>query len=222
MFRKILVVEDQQSIGKGLQAILQEKTNANVETSSYCDDAYLKLKAALKTNKAFDLLITDLSFQDDFLKGKIANGEKLIAKVKALQPNLKIVVFSIENNVGKIKRLVNDAGVDAFVAKGRREIDEIGRAMQAIYKDEKYYSKSIKTLLNNSENITEVTKNDILILNLLANGLKQNELPAYFKEHNIPSGSKRTIESKIERLKTILNAQTVPHLINISKNLGLI
>lgn len=222
MFQKILVVENQQIIGKGLQAILSEITNAQVETSSFCDDALLKLKTANKSNVPFDLVVTDLFFNNDYYVSKIDCGEKLIMKIKSLFPELKIMIFSVEKNVTKIKNLINKVGVNAFVEKGMQEYVELAKAIDAIMEDKTYYSKGIKTILNGVNFISDITKIDILILNLLANGLKQNELPNYFKENKIPSGSKRTIEGKIESLKVSLNAKTVPHLINNAKNLGLI
>lgn len=222
MFKKILIVEDQQSIGKGLQTILKDLTQGKVQTTSYCDDAYIKIKSAINTNAAFDLLITDLSFQKDYFQTKITSGEKLVARVKELQPDLKIIVFSVESGVAKVKKLINEYSVDAFVSKGRREAEEIEKAMNAVYEDKTYYSESIKKLLNNTKNISELTSTDTLILELLANGLKQNKLPKYFKDNNIPSGSKRSIEYRIEHLKIVLNADTVPHLISIAKDIGLI
>lgn len=222
MFKKILIVEDQESIEKGLQVILKEKTKAEIQTSNYCDDALLKIKASLVNNATFDLLITDLSFQEDYLDNHIKTGERLISQVKKLQPNLKIIVFSIESSIGKINKLINEYSVNAFVSKGREEITEVINAIKAVSQNENYYSESVKKMLRSYDNISDVTKTDTLVLKLLANGLKQNKLPEYLKKHNIPSSSKRAIEYRIDRLKTILNAETIPHLISVAKDIGLI
>lgn len=222
MFKKIIIAEDQQSVGKGLQSILEDLTNARVQTCSYCDDALLKIKASLKLNESFDLLVTDLSFQEDYLQGKITSGELLISKVKKIQPDLKIIVFSVDNSVSKIKKLVEGNLINAFVSKGRRESEELSKAISAVSMGKVYYSEDIEMRLNNSNNILELTTSDKLILELLANGVKQNKLSDYFKENKMPSSSKRSIEYRIEYLKINFNAETIPHLISIAKDIGLI
>ncbi len=222
MFKKILLVEDQQSISKGLKSILNDLDIYNVETSDYCDNALLKIKASLAKKQPYDLLITDLSFKDDYFLKTIGSGEELIEQVKKIQPDLKIIVFSIQSKVGIVRKLVEDYTIDAFISKGRRESEDIKKAIQLILKDEKYYSNSILTLLNNSSNISQLSTSDTLILKLLASGLKQKQIPEYFKKNNIPSGSKRSIEYRLQELKIMFGAETLPQLIGIVKDIGLI
>lgn len=105
---------------------------------------------------------------------------------------------------------------------GRREAEDIGKAINNIAKGKKYYSETIRRLLRNTDTISKVTTTDKLILELLAGGMKQNKIPEYFKNNNIPSGKKRSIEYRIQELKTIFNAETIPHLIAIAKDIGLI
>lgn len=222
MYKKILVVEDQQSISKGLKSILKDMNIDNVDVSDSCDNALLKVKASLVKKNPIELLITDLSFEEDYLTHTISSGDELIKHVKKVQPNLKIIVFSIENKIGKIKKLINEYAVDAFIAKGRRESQDIKNALNSVSKGKKYYSDSILQLLRNSDNISDVNSNDTLILKLLASGLKQKAIPQYFKDNNIASGSKRSIEYRIQELKIIFGAETLPQLIGIAKDTGLI
>lgn len=222
MFKKILIAEDQQSISKGLKSILKDLSIHDIETSDHCDNALLKIKASLIKENPFDLLITDLSFKDNHYLSHVSSGEELIEEVKKIQPNLKIIVFSIENRVGKVKKLLNKYNIDAYIAKGRRESEDIKKAIQTVCQEKKYYSNSILTLLKNSNNISQVSTSDTLILKLLASGVKQKLIPEYFKENNIPSGSKRSIEYRLQELKTIFGAETLPQLISIVKDIGLI
>jgi len=222
MFNKVLIAEDQQTISKGLQSTLETLNIGKIETTHYCDNALLKIKAALKQETPFNLLLTDLSFKEDYHARNISSGEELIAQVKKEQPNLKIIVFSIENRIGKIKRLIDEYAIDAYISKGRREVEDIAKAVELVFKGEKYYSDSIVKLLRKSGNIAQVSATDTLILKLLASGLKQKEIPEYFKNNNIPSGSKRSIEYRLQELKIIFEADTLPQLIGIAKDIGLI
>ncbi|MDY8134855.1 response regulator [Aquimarina sp. 2201CG5-10] len=222
MFKKVLIAEDQQSVSKGLYGVLNELAIPIIETTSYCNNALLKIKASIAKQEPFDLLITDLSFEKDYQSDEIGSGTELIRQVKNIQPHLKVMVFSIENKIGKIRKLINEFSIDAYILKGRRESEDIHKAICALLQNKKYYSDEILKLLHNAKNISEITKVDTLLLELLAKGLKQHQISEHFKDNNIPSGSKRSIEYRLQELKTIFGAETLPHLIAIVKDIGLI
>ncbi|WP_106790870.1 response regulator [Aquimarina sp. Aq78] len=222
MFKKILIAEDQQSISRGLQSTLTELDIPHIETADYCDNALLKLKSSLLKNVPFDLLITDLSFREDHKLRKLYSGEDLIREVRKIQPNLDIIVFSIENRVGVIKKLIDEYRINGYISKGRREAEDMGKAIKSILQGTSYYSEDIVALLRNSSNISEVSTSDKLILGLLAKGLNQKQISEHFKANNIPSGSKRSIEYRLQDLKILFEADTLPHLISIVKDIGLI
>lgn len=133
MFKKILIAEDQQSISRGLQSTLTELDIPHIETADYCDNALLKLKSSLLKNVPFDLLITDLSFREDHKLRKLYSGEDLIREVRKIQPNLDIIVFSIENRVGVIKKLIDEYRINGYISKGRREAEDMGKAIKSIF-----------------------------------------------------------------------------------------
>lgn len=222
MFENVLIVEDQQSIIKGLQFILNDFRITRIDTATYCDDAITKLKVAQSKDNPFDILITDLSFIEDHRCGKIRTGKELIRKARELQPNIPIIVFSIEHRIGVVKDLINNYGISAYILKGRRESTDIRKAIHALQERESYYSQEIAELLRNSNNISEVDSSDKLILDLLAKGLNQKRISQYFKENEISSSSKRSIEYRIQNLKTLFEAETLPHLVSIAKDIGLI
>lgn len=222
MFEHVLIVEDQQSIIKGLQLILHEFRITRIDTATYCDDAFTKLKVGLSKHNPFDLLITDLSFIEDHRGGKIRTGKDLIQEARELQPDLPIIVFSIEHRVGVVKDLIHNYAINAYILKGRRESTDIRKAIQALQEKRSYYSQEIFELLRNSSNISEVDSSDKLILDLLAKGLHQKQISEHFKRNGISSSSKRSIEYRIQNLKTLFEAETLPHLISIAKDIGLI
>ncbi|WP_024769997.1 DNA-binding response regulator [Aquimarina macrocephali] len=222
MFKKVLISEDQQSISVGLQNTLKEFCIQEIETVNYCDNALLKLRSARQKNIPFDLLITDLSFKEDHKLRKISSGDELIKQVRKIQPDLKIVVFSVENRIGKIRELVDSQKINAYVSKGRQGTEDIVKAINAILQDKYYYSDDIMKLLRRSDNISEIKKTDTLILKLIAKGLTQQQISDYFNKHNLTSGSKRNIEFRLQKLKELFDAKTLPQLIGIAKDAGLI
>ncbi|WP_299683188.1 response regulator [uncultured Dokdonia sp.] len=217
MFRKVLIAEDQDTTHRGVESILKE-TITHVSKTKYCDDAVIKVKASLQEGMPFELLITDLQFEEDHRDRSISIGEDLITEVKQLIPNIKIIVFSVEKGIGRIKRLYDDYGIHAFVAKGRDESLHIKRAIQAVYNKEPYCTPKIKQLLRNVDDIDEINDADIKILNFLSRGLSQKQI----SETLIPPCSLSSIEKNISRLKVLLNAKNPVQLISLAKDRGII
>lgn len=213
MFKKVLIAEDHGLTGTGLKESLARLSIPEILVVHYCDDAILKIKAALQQGTPFELLITDLSFKADYKNSNLSSGVELITESRRLQPALKIVVYSVENRIGKIKSLYDDLEIDAFVGKDRRDINEIGQAIQHVFEGNTYLSESLQFALRSSENQLELDDYDILLLKLLTKGLKQEEIARYFQEKNYPASSLRSIQERIGKLKTIFGAKTPIHLV---------
>ncbi|RZK14239.1 MAG: response regulator, partial [Pedobacter sp.] len=98
MFKRVLIAEDHESTSISVRKTLEDFGITNAEYSYYCDDALLQIQKSLNDDQAFDLLITDLSFEEDHRKQKLAGGVALIEAVKQIQPNIKVLVFSAETN----------------------------------------------------------------------------------------------------------------------------
>ncbi|AUP78819.1 response regulator transcription factor [Flavivirga eckloniae] len=222
MFQKVLIAEDQNSIHKGLENILKDLNIKEIATAQYCDDALLKIKAALNTESPIELLITDLSFKEDHRDRTLTSGQELIEAVMNVQPELKIIVFSVEHRIGKIKNLIEFSKVDAYVEKGREESKEMVKAVQAVLRDEIYYSQNLAQLIRSADDISQTDMYDELILQLLAKGLKRIQIASYFKEKDLPARSLRSIEKRINKLKVLFDANTSEQLVAIAIDRGLI
>ena len=222
MFKKVLIAEDQNSIHKGLEQTLIELAIPEIETVQYCDDALLKLKAAKKSNKPFDLLITDLSFKEDHRERTLTSGEELIDAVRTLQPDLKVIVFSVEHRIGKIKKLLETYRVNGYVEKGRDESIAIKKAIHNVLENKVYCSHSIELMLRNVDDISQTDKYDELVLQLLAKGHKREQIADYFAEKDYPARSLSSIEKRINKLKILFDAQTSEQLVAIAIDRGLI
>lgn len=222
MFQNVLIAEDQNTINKGVERTLNDLSIPNIVTTQYCDDALLKLKATLQIGKPFDLLITDLSFKANHRERTLTSGEALIEAVQDIQPHLKIIVFSVEHRIGKIKNLIDTYDIDAYVEKGREESIELKKAIQTILKDKMYCSPSIVQLLRNVDDISQTDQYDELLLQLLAKGLKREQIANYFQEKDFPACSLSSIEKRINKLKVLFDAHTSEQLVAIAIDRGLI
>ncbi len=221
MFRKILVAEDIDSINKGIGTVLEKLDVPEVCHAPYCDEAYLKAKRALKDKVPFDLLICDLSFKADHRTEKITSGRELIRVLKSNQPDLGVIVYSIEDHPQTVKSIWDSKAVNAYVTKDRKGLSELEAAIKAVYNDGVYMSSRIASILTGS-NLYELPDYEVTLLKHLANGLTQDQIEERFKKEGITPSSRSSIEKKLKELREDFNAQTTVHLITILKDLRLI
>ena len=222
MFHKVLVAEDLDSISITVVQALEELSIVEIHHAKYCDDAFLKIKKALHDNMPYDLLISDLSFKQDHRENRISTGEELIDAVKKIQPNIKTIVFSIEDKSFRIKSLFNNSGINAYVSKGRNSIPQLKNAVQNILNsDEKIISDELSHLLKD-KSILEIEAYDISLLKLLSKGLILDEIALEFKNSEISPNGTSSIEKRINKLKIYFRASNNVHLIAIAKDLGLV
>jgi two-component system, NarL family, captular synthesis response regulator RcsB len=222
MFKKVIVAEDLDSINLGIEQALDDLGIVNYQHSKYCDDAFLKIRKAIKDNEPYDLLISDLSFKTDHREVKIASGDELIQNVRAIQPNIKIIAYSVEDKGYRIKSLFDKAGIDGFVLKGRNSIEELKKAINlVITSNQKYISPEIASVIKENNNY-EIDDFDILIIKHLSLGTPQDDITETFKELGIKPNSKSTIEKRISKLKDFFKANNTTHLVSITKDMGII
>lgn len=222
MFNKVLVAEDLDSISIAVEQALKELLVSETHHAKYCDDAFLKVKKALIDNAPFDLLISDLSFKTDHRENRLTTGEELIAAIKKVQPNLKIVVFSIEDKSFRVKSLFNNLDINAFVSKGRNSIPELKKAIQSVFdNNSKILSQELAHTLRD-KSLIEIEVYDIMLLKSLARGLILDEISKDFKKTGIIPNGSSSIEKRINKLKIFFKANNNVHLIAIAKDLGLV
>jgi two-component system capsular synthesis response regulator RcsB len=222
MFRKVLVAEDLDSISMTVVQALEQLSVVEIHHAKYCDDAFLKIKKALHDKEPFDLLISDLSFTPDHREDRLASGEELLDAVKKLQPNIKTIVFSIEDKSFRIKSLFNTTGINAYVCKGRNSIPQLKNAVQNLFNgDDKIISAELSHLLRD-KSILEIEAYDISLLKFLSKGLILDEITLEFKKAGIVPNGSSSIEKRINRLKIYFKASNNVHLISITKDLGLV
>ncbi len=222
MFKKVIIAEDLDAMNLGIQQVLKDLNIVDFQHSKFCDEAFLKIRAAIHQNEPYDLLISDLSFKTDHRKATIANGDELVQKVRTLQPDIKIIAYSVEDKSYRIKSLFDNAGIDGFVSKGLNSIEELKKAIHTISaSDQKYISPEVASALQEKNNY-EIDDVDIQILKHLSLGTSQDEIIEIFKSSDIRPNSKSAIEKRLAKLKDFFKANNTVHLVSITKDMGII
>lgn len=221
MFKKVLVSDDLECINQGVISVLNSLNIEYITQVAYCDDAFLQIEKAILDNSPFELLITDLSFVADHRKQKYPSGEVLINALKQKHPQLKVIAYSVEDKLQKVRTVILDSKADAYVCKGRHGLDQIKEAIQEVYKGNQYLSPQIQNALCKRLSV-EISDYDIEILKLLSHGLSQKEISLDFIENNITPSSLSSVEKKISKLCDHFKANNTTHLVAIVKDLALI
>ncbi|WP_160129711.1 DNA-binding response regulator [Kordia antarctica] len=221
MFTKVLIAEDMDDINTGVLTALSELEIPTIDRAQYCDDADLKAKRARKDEEPYELLITDLSFVKDYRKQKLASGEELLIKLKKEQPDLKVIVYSVEDKLQCVRRLFNEYDIDAYVCKGRKSLKELIKAIKTVSNGKKHLSTKVKNALSAKKDM-EIDDYDISLLKLLSRGMNQDEIAADLKGRSISPNSLSSIEKRLSKLKIYFKANNAIHLIANAKDLGLI
>ncbi len=222
MFHKVLVAEDLDSISIAVVQALEEISVLEIHHAKYCDDAFLKIKKALHDNQPYDLLISDLSFKPDHRENRLGSGEELIEAVKKVQPDIKTIVFSIEDKSFRIKSLFNNLGINAYVSKGRDSIPELQKAIQRIYNNEEIKLSPELSHALRDKSLFEIESYDIALLKSLSKGLTLEDISSEFKDSGIIPNGSSSLEKRISKLKIYFKASNNVHLIAITKDLGLV
>lgn len=221
MFRKILIVEDHESANLSVQKSLEEYPASVTDFSYYCDQAMDKIETAFQQKEPYELLITDLSFEEDKNIQRIKSGSELITLAKGIDPNLAVIVFSAEKRAGIIDSLFKDYEINAYIHKGRSDVKELKQAIHTVYNGKKYVSEDSQQSLKEI-NSFEFSSFDIKIISLLAEGILQKNIPVYLQQENISPSSLSSVEKRLNTLKDLLQVNNNEQLVAFCKDLGII
>jgi len=221
MFKRVLLSEDLDTIGKGIMTLMEELQIEDVFHTQYCDEAYLNIRKSAQDNNHYDLLITDLSFIPDFRPQKIDSGEVLIEKVRKNYPAVKIIVYSVEDRPERVRHLTNKLKVDAYVSKGRKGLWDLKDAIKEVSQGKTYVSPDLDRKIKAKPPV-ELMDSDIKMLRMISLGHSQSQISEHFKEINMTPSSLSAIEKRLGQLRHHFGASNAIHLISITKDLGLI
>jgi len=217
MFKKVLIAEDHEHANISVRKTIDDLGIAHKDFRFYCDDALALVQAGIRLELPYDLLITDLSFDEDHNVQQITGGKELVRAVRAVQPGIKIIVFSLENNIALVDELFDDLNIDAYVRKARYDAEDLKRAIDAVFHNKKYRSADLRHN-KRTENSYDFKTIDVAIITLLCNGTAQKNIPAYLQLKNIKPSGLSSVEKRLNAIKTALNISSNEQLVAFCKD----
>lgn len=202
---KFITADDHEIIVKSLIYIIKDLYK---DSEIYQIDKLSAILEVLNKEK-IDLLILDISFPE-------GDTLTLIPKIKKIQPDLKILVFSgHDENVYGIRYF--HANVNGYLSKLSSMI-EIKNAITEVMNNGKYFSKNIQNQIMDSyvfkkptNVLQQLSNREFEIAKLLVKGLGNTEISAELDLQ------KSTVSTYKNRLFEKLEIKNVPELIQIFK-----
>ncbi|MEJ0104200.1 MAG: response regulator [Bacteroidota bacterium] len=215
MIDKIIIAEDHESSNLSVEKTIENLHISKSDHVFYCDDALSKIQLAKQKDEPYDLLITDLYFDDDGAVQKIANGFDLIRSVRTIQPDIMILVFSAEGRPAVIDELYKKYEIDGYVRKARNDVKELKLAFGALLKGQQYYPRALTQFVKYS-NTYEFTEFDISIIRLIVEGHSQKEIANQLKR------SLSTIEKSLKKIRDEFGFSKNEQLVLFCKEAGIL
>lgn len=149
---KFLIADDHSVVRQGVSLIIKELfLNASISMAGNFKDTFKLLRES-----EYDLLILDVNFPD-------GNSLSVLSEIKAIQPDLKILIFSAyDENIYAMRYL--NAGASGYLNKETTE-DEMKNAINSMISSGKYITQNIKDKILDSY----ISKKPVNPLDLLSN-----------------------------------------------------
>lgn len=219
---KILLVDDHQLILEGILSYLKDIDGLEIETANSCDEAFSKIKTSIHTNP-FQIVFTDLSFDNQTQNVVLDGGESLIKAIQKEEIPIKVGVITGHSETNRVFNVIHNLNPSAYILKGKCNTDELTFAIQKMLKDEVYYTHEIhQKLLKRA--LIEIQMDDVAvqILKELPKHAKIANLEGLIKKSDGSELKVRSIESKLSKLRTDLQANNNTDLVLKAKELGII
>ncbi|CAM1343257.1 response regulator transcription factor [Tenacibaculum aestuarii] len=219
---KILLVDDHQLIIEGILSCLKNIDGLEIETANSCDEAFSKIKSNIQITP-FQLVFTDLSFDNQSQNSNLDGGEALIKAIQEEEISIKVGVITGHSETNRVFNVIHNLNPSAYILKGNCSTDELNFAIQKMLKGEVYYTHEIhQKLLKRA--LVEIQMDDVAIqiLKELPRHAKISNLEGLIKKNDGSLLKVRSIESKLSKLRTDLQANNNTDLVLKAKELGIV
>lgn len=210
---KLLIVDDHQVLIDGIKALFDK--SEEVEISAEALSGEMAIRMALE--KDIDVVLLDINLPDK-------SGIEVCQHLKSEQADLKIIALTMHNEAGYISKMVK-AGVDGYVLKNAGK-EEMMRAIRAVSKGEKYFSKEVTEALlegmhkprkpKSSDFIQKLTRREKEVLQLIVEEHTTEDIA------NQLFIGKTTVISHRKSLLRKLNAKNTAGLVKAAFEFGLL
>lgn len=202
---KFITADDHEIIAKSLIFIIKDLYK---DAEIYQIDKLNEIVETLKKEK-IDLLILDISFPE-------GDTLTIIPKIKAIQPDIKILIFSgHDENMYAIRYF--HANVNGYLSKSSG-VNEIKNAITEVVNNGKYFSRNIQNQIMDSlifkkptNALQQLSNREFEIAKLLVKGYGNTEISAELDLQ------KSTVSTYKNRIFEKLEVNNVPDLIQIFK-----
>lgn len=203
MKKNILIVDDHPIVSTGLRTIIEH--TGDYGKIHVANDMAASLQ--LLRQKAIDIAIIDLELHD-------ANGLDLIKHIHQNHPNMKVVVYTMHEELWTIRQLMKE-DADAIVMKGDNP-QELLTALRKIEQGKGYFSQQFVRLINSNDfSQSTLSGRETEVLEHISNGLSTADIS---RQLDI---SKNTVEFHRHNLMLKLHAANVAQMVKKAMQLGL-
>ena len=205
---KVFIIDDHPMVVAGLNSLLGRLEN--IEVAGAVSNAFDAIPF-LKKNKT-DVILLDINLPD-------ISGIDLCKKIHKEFPEIKILGISTFSERSYISRMIEN-GASGYLIKSA-SADEIAEAIDTVLKDKMYLSVSMEHIAKPlsiipSDNLPALTKREKEILQLISEGLTNNQIAEKLFI------SPLTVDSHRKNLLTKLNVNNTASLIKLAVQNGLI
>ena len=194
----VLIVDDHPFIIQGYKNVINlfpDKNYQFVYTEAVdCKTGYDVITTSLID---FDIALLDVSMPV-YEEKKIRTGEDLAKLLQEYKPNCKIVLLTMHSENLKVKNIIEEINPIGLIIKNDLGFESMKLAIDAVLKNERYYSPAVIEYLNQLEGQIYVDVIDKRILHLLSKGVIDDDVPLY-----IPIASS-TVVRRVAKMKDLI------------------
>lgn len=202
MKKNILIVDDHPIVSTGLQALIAHTGEyGKIYVAHDIDTSRLLLK-----QEDIGIAIIDLELQD-------ANGLELIKHIHHSHVNIKVVVYTMHEELWTIRQLMKE-DADAIVMKGDNP-QELLIALRKIEQGKGYFSQQFMRLINSQDSSQPLSHRETEVLEHISNGLSTNDIAQQLGISN------NTVEFHRHNLMKKLNVSNVAQMVKKAMQMGL-
>ncbi|AUC74383.1 response regulator [Olleya sp. Bg11-27] len=177
---KILMVDDHPMIIEGYQHTLlenkKEHQTLQIDIATDCDSALDAIQKSKNIGKPYDIYFFDISIPQS-KDGIYKSGEDLAKYVKQTQPESKVVILTMFNEVYRIHSIIKTINPEGFLIKSDLTSSELASAFDAIQNNPPFYTGTINKIIKRSIfNPIEVDDLNHKMLYFLSLGVRTKDL----------------------------------------------
>ena len=186
---KVIIADDHKLIREGIKQLLE--MDGSIEIVAQASDGRECLD--LLSNMEADVLLLDINMP-------VLNGLEVLKILKKNRNPIKVLILTIHNEIEYLVKAF-DIGFDGYVLKDSNSLI-LKDAINAVFKGENYIQPNLTPLLNakilnrniNDTKMKELTKREIEVLKLIAEGLFNKEIGDKLKI------SERTVKNHVSNI----------------------